>query len=156
MDDFTFDFNSEPDWDNIFTQSPTGNTSAPNDTLAQNLDKGLSSVGNATSDFFSKTADLFAKGLGLFAQGAQAYDVITAQGNSKPQTPVAQSQLPSLQGQQNTTPMLQSFLNLRSALDSVFTSNKSSNLTPQANSVLPTILLVGVILVAGYFLMRAE
>lgn len=142
----------------IFTPSPIGNTAAPGDTLAANVANGVNSTGNPIFTGLQKTADLFSTLFGAVAQGANAYKTVTVPSALKPQNPIGQSQIPSLQGLSDPTGLLQSFANLGAALRTVFNPGGANTVTTTGTvaSALPSILIIGVILIAGYFLLRSK
>lgn len=144
------------DLGNIWTPSPTGNTSSPNDGLTDHVNKGIKSVGEKTIDFFSKTADLFATGLGYYVQGKKAYDIITNPNEPMPLDPQDHSQLPSLQGTGDTSAQYANFIRLRNLLAQIKTPKKSDQVASALPFTIPAVLVAGVIVGSLILLMRAK
>lgn len=149
---------SQYDLGNVFIPSTAGNAPAPKDTLADNLWKGLKSIGSATVNIASKTADLFVKNANPVLQAKGAWETIFQPENQRPSNPVAQSQLPSLQGAQDTSRQFQNWVNLRSVLDQIFTPRAAANISlgqPAGSSVSP-VLVIGVVLLLTLLIVRTE
>ena len=111
----------------IFTPAPAGDTAAPNDSLFANLSRGLASIGEKTAEGFSKTADLFGNALGGIAQAKTAWETIFRPKNQRPDSPVENSQLPSLQPKTDTTAQLSNWTRLVNVLRGIKVSPQTDN-----------------------------
>lgn len=141
----------------VWTPSPAGDTAAPNDTLADNIWKGLKSIGSALSTGLQKTSDIFGDTLNNVAQAKSAWETIFEPDNAVPQNTQANSQLPSLQPAGDTSGQTNNWLKLFSALSSIYRGNGSNNV--QTSSVIKTgigttLLIIGIFAAIIFFLIR--
>lgn len=128
----------------IFTPAPAGNTAAPNDSLADNLARGLGSIGDKIADGVSKTADLFSNALGGIAQAKTAWETIFRPKNQRPEAPIENSQLPSLQPKTDTAAQLSNWTRLVNVLRGVKMSTSADNVRiPVASAPAFSPLLLG-------------
>lgn len=126
---------------------------APKKSLADSVGGALASIGQKSIDVFAKTADIFGTTLGAYAQGKAAWETIfNPSSANKATNPQAQSQIPSLQGEQSTLLQYQNWLNLSKILKGINVSAGADNLTTTKVPTIPWYVLALVAGVGVYFL----
>lgn len=141
----------------IFTPAATGNTAAPNDSLVDNLARGLGSIGDKIADGVSKTTDLFSNALGGIAQAKTAWETIFRPKNQRPEAPIENSQLPSLQPKTNTAAQLSNWTRMVNILRGVKMSTSADNIRiPVASTPAFSPLLLGGIALIIFLALRRK